>query len=197
MPSNRSCRPRAFAFCKASTPLQQPFKSRIRRNLPSYISRRMPTLTTAFPNSRAGRPVDGYLHPYPFAGFRLNRSIVVLSSCETALGKEVLGEGLAGFTTGLFEAGASQVVLALTKVEAESSAAFFAEAYRRFLGTPSKGMESALTEARRTLAHSTRWADPYYWAPFIVMGSPSRPMSRGMKAIPAAAYNGSDPMSHD
>ena len=165
----------------------------------AFIDDRIPELSRVALSlvDRAGRPVDGYLHPYQFAGFRLNRSIVVLSSCETALGKEVLGEGLAGFTTGLFEAGASQVVLALTKVEAESSAAFFAEAYRRFLGTPSTGMESALTEARRALAHSTRWADPYYWAPFIVMGSPSRPMSRGMKAIPAAAYNGSDPMSHD
>lgn len=141
--------------------------------------------------------MDGYLHPYQFAGFRLDRSIVVLSSCETALGKEVMGEGLAGFTAGLFQAGASQVVLALTQVDAESSSAFFAEAYRRFLGTPSPGMERALTEARRTLAHSTRWADPYYWAPFIVMGSPTRTVPRGMRTMPAAAYNRSGPMSHD
>jgi len=165
----------------------------------AFIDDRIPELSRLALSlvDREGRPVDGYLHPYQFAGLRLNHSIVVLSSCETALGKEVLGEGLAGFTAGLFQAGASQVVLALTKVDAEASAAFFAETYRQFLGTPSKGMEDALAQARRVLARSTRWADPYYWASFLVMGSPSGPISHGMKALPAAAYNGSDPMSHD
>jgi CHAT domain-containing protein/tetratricopeptide (TPR) repeat protein len=162
----------------------------------AFIDDRIPELSRVALSlvDRAGRPVDGYLHPYQFAGLRLNRSIVALSSCETALGKEVIGEGLAGFTTGLFEAGASQVVLSLTKVDAESSAAFFAETYRRFLATPSPGMESAITQARRALAGSTRWADPYYWAPFVVIGSPSWLTPRGMKALPAAAYNGSDPV---
>lgn len=139
----------------------------------AFIDDRIPELSRVALSlvDRSGRPVDGYLHPYQFAEFRLNRSIVVLSSCETALGKEVLGEGLVGFATSLFSAGASQLVLALTKVDAESSAAFFAETYRHFFGSQPQGMERALTQARRVLAHSTRWSDPYYWASFTVMGS--------------------------
>jgi CHAT domain-containing protein len=122
---------------------------------------------------RFGHPVDGYLHPYQFAEFQLNRSVVVLSSCETALGKEVLGEGLVGFANSLFSAGASQMVLTSTKVDAESSSAFFGEVYRRYFGPEANGMESSLRQARRVLARSTRWSDPYYWAPFMVMGCPS------------------------
>lgn len=122
---------------------------------------------------RDGRPVDGYIHPYDFADFHLNRSVVVLSSCETALGKEVLGEGLVGFANGLFSAGASQLVVAPTKVDAESSSVFFSEVYRRFLSSKTASMESSLTQARRVLARSTRWSDPYYWAPFAVVGTVS------------------------
>ena len=122
---------------------------------------------------RTGRPVDGYLHPYQLADLQLNRSIVVLSSCETALGREVPGEGLVGFAASLFSAGASQLVLSLSKVDAESSSAFFSEVYRNFFGARRAGMENALQRARLAMAQSIRWSDPYYWASFTVVGSPS------------------------
>lgn len=139
----------------------------------AFIDDRIPELSHVALSlvDRTGRHIDGYLHPYQFAEFRLNRSIVVLSSCETALGKEVLGEGLVGFANGLFSAGASQLVLALTKIDAESSAGFFAEAYKSLFKDRTTGMERAATQARRALANSTRWSDPYYWASFTVMGS--------------------------
>ena len=139
----------------------------------AFIDDRIPELSRVALSlvDRTGRPVDGYLHSYDFADFHLNRSIVVLSSCETALGKEVLGEGLVGFASGLFAAGASQLVLTLTKVDAESSSAFFSEVYTRFLSSKPARMERALTQARRVLAHSTRWSDPYYWASFTVIGT--------------------------
>jgi tetratricopeptide (TPR) repeat protein len=143
----------------------------------AFIDDRIPELSYVALSlvDHTGRRTDGYLHPYQFAEFRLNRSIVVLSSCETALGKEVLGEGLVGFANGLFAAGAAQLVLALTKIDAESSAAFFAEAYKGLFSARSSGMERAVAQARRTLAKSTRWSDPYYWASFTVMGSLSAP----------------------
>lgn len=121
---------------------------------------------------KIGHPVDGYVRPYQFAQFQLEGSIVVLSACDTALGKQVLGEGLAGFTGSLLYAGAAQLVLTLTKVDAEASAGFLREVYRIFLR--GKGsMEAAVTFARRQLAHSRRFSDPYYWASFIVIGQPA------------------------
>ncbi len=120
-----------------------------------------------------GRPVDGFLHLHQLADLHLDGSIVVLSACDTALGKQLIGEGLVGLTSGLFHAGAAQLVLSLTEVDAQASAQFFSAVYRRLLAPRPVGMERALTLARRALARSDRWSDPYYWAPFVVIGRPS------------------------
>lgn len=121
---------------------------------------------------RAGRPVNGLLLPYALAQLHLNGSIVVVSACDTALGKQVLGEGLAGFTSSLFLAGGSQLVLTITEVDAEGSSDFFSDVYRRFLAG-SATMEHAMTLARRAMARMPQYSDPYYWASFIVIGRPS------------------------
>jgi len=120
----------------------------------------------------AGCTVDGVLRPYQLAQLHLNGSIVVLSACNTALGKRVLGEGLAGLTESLLYAGGSQLVLTLTEVDAEASSYFFSDVYRWFL-PGSANMEHAVTLARRAMADSRQYSDPYYWAPFIVVGRPA------------------------
>lgn len=120
-----------------------------------------------------GRPQNGYLRPYHLPELGLNGSTVVLSSCRTGLGKEITGEGLAGFATSLFSAGAAQFVLTSSKVDAESSSAFFTEVYRRYLAEPRAGMERSLLAARRAMGRSARWSDPYYWASPMVMGVPA------------------------
>jgi CHAT domain-containing protein/tetratricopeptide (TPR) repeat protein len=119
--------------------------------------------------NQAGRPVDGYLHPYQLAQFHLAGSIVVLSACDSALGKQVLGEGIVGFSSSLLYAGAAQLVLTLAKVDAEASSYFLTDVYREFLEA-TNSMEHSITLARRTMAHSRHFSDPYYWASFIVIG---------------------------
>jgi CHAT domain-containing protein len=142
----------------------------------SFIDDRIPELSRIVLSlvDRNGQPVDGNLRPYQISGMQLSGSIVVLSSCETALGKEVPGEGLAGFRQSLFAAGASQLVLTTGNVEAESSSAFFAEVYKEFFGARRVCMDAALTHARRILAASSRWSDPFYWASYAVVGSPCK-----------------------
>jgi CHAT domain-containing protein/tetratricopeptide (TPR) repeat protein len=128
---------------------------------------------------RDGRPVDGFLRSYQLSQLHLNGSVFVLSACDTALGKQVLGEGLAGLTASLFHAGAAQLVLTLAEVDAEASSAFLQEAYRhvfaaRNTGKPALSMEHALTLARRAMARSSRWSDPYYWGSFAIYGRPTK-----------------------
>jgi len=120
-----------------------------------------------------GEPLDGFLRPYQLSQFRLNGSIVVLSACRTALGEQVPGEGIAGFSSSLFHAGASQLVLTLAEVDAEASSEFFSEVYRQYLGKGAPSMEHALTLARIAMARTSRWSDPYYWASIVVIGRPS------------------------
>ena len=61
---------------------------------------------------RQGRPVDGFLRLWDIYNLRLPIDLVVLSACQTALGKEIKGEGLVGMTRGFMYAGAARVVAA-------------------------------------------------------------------------------------
>src|SRR5204862_7480803 len=47
-----------------------------------------------------GRPADGFFETRDIYKLRLSADLVVLSACQTALGKEVRGEGLLGFSRG-------------------------------------------------------------------------------------------------
>jgi CHAT domain-containing protein len=124
---------------------------------------------------RRGRPIDGFLRPYQLAQWKLDGSVVVLSACDTALGKQVLGEGLAGFSSSLLSAGAAQLVLTLTEVDAEATSEFLAETYRQVLAGGAS-IEHALTLSRLRMSQSKAFGDPYYWASFIVVGRPSGPL---------------------
>ena len=119
-----------------------------------------------------GTPVDGNLHPADLARLTLNGSTAVLSTCESALGKMVDGEGLAGFTQSFFAAGASQLVMSLSKVDAGASAQFFDTFYSSVVGRKPQTVEHALRLARGRLAGDPQFGDPYYWSSFFVVGRP-------------------------
>jgi CHAT domain-containing protein/Tfp pilus assembly protein PilF len=122
-----------------------------------------------------GRPVSRFLFPYQLADLHMNGTVVVLSACDTALGKKVLGEGLMGFASSLFSAGASQLVLTIAEVDAEASSSFLSDAYSHFLGWNGTSVEHALTLARGSFLKSDRWSDPYYWASYVLLGMPTPP----------------------
>jgi CHAT domain-containing protein len=126
-----------------------------------------------------GRPVSGFLFPYQLSNLHMNAAVVVLSGCDTALGKKVLGEGLMGFATSLFSAGASQLVLTTAEVDAQASSLFFSDVYSHFLSRNGTFMERALTLARQSFLRSDRWSDPYYWASYVVVGMPTNQFAKG------------------
>jgi CHAT domain-containing protein len=115
------------------------------------------------------------LFPYQLADLRMKGSVIVLLSCDTALGKKVLGEGMMGFASSLFSAGASQLVLTIAEVDAQASSFFLSNTYSHFLGRNQTSMEHALTLARQSFLKSDRWSDPYYWASYVVVGMPTPP----------------------
>ncbi len=152
----------------------------------ALIDDRMPELSWIALSrvDHAGHPLQGLglLRPYQLAQFHLDGSIVVLSACDTALGKQVLGEGLMGFSSSLLYAGGSQLVLALTKIDAEASSQFLSDVYRYYL-PGNNSMEHSITLARRTMAHSGRFSDPYYWASFVVIGRPTDTANTGFASM--------------
>jgi CHAT domain-containing protein/tetratricopeptide (TPR) repeat protein len=118
---------------------------------------------------RKGAPRPGFLTSSQIYGLYLPADVVVLSGCQTALGKEIRGEGLIGLTSGFLHAGAKSVVSSLWKVDDEATAELMTAFYRGIL---SRGMapSAALTASRRELRGSRRWSDPFYWAGFVFQG---------------------------
>ena len=118
---------------------------------------------------RHGRPVDGFLRMGEIYNLQLPVELVVLSACQTALGKEVRGEGLVGLTRGFMYAGAPRVVASLWKVDDAATAELMSHFYRAML-KESKTPASALREAQSRVRTQRRFASPYYWAAFTLQG---------------------------
>jgi CHAT domain-containing protein len=117
-----------------------------------------------------GRPQDGFLRLYDIYNLRLGADLVVLSACQTALGKEIKGEGLIGLTRGFMYAGAPRVVASLWKVDDRATAELMRAFYRRMLGPERLPPAAALGAAQNALRAMPRWQAPYYWAGFTLHG---------------------------
>lgn len=116
-----------------------------------------------------GRPQDGFLRLHDVYNLNLNADVVVLSACQTALGKSIKGEGLVGITRGFMYAGAARVVASLWEVEDVATARLMKRFYQEMLA---KGQRpaAALRAAQVSLWEERRWKSPYYWAGFIFQG---------------------------
>ncbi|HVG20122.1 MAG TPA: CHAT domain-containing protein [Blastocatellia bacterium] len=116
-----------------------------------------------------GRPQDGFLRLHDIYNLKLTADLVVLSACDTGLGKNIRGEGLVGLTRGFMYAGARQVIASLWKVDDEATAFLMSIFYRNMLR---EGMKpsAALRSAKVEVSKQKRWSAPYYWAAFVLQG---------------------------
>lgn len=119
--------------------------------------------------TRTGEPVDGLLFSHELFGLELPADLVVLSACDTALGRQVRGEGLVGLTQGFFHAGASRVLASLWPVEDEATTELMDRFYEHLLdeGAPPA---LALRRAQLDIKKEPRWEAPYFWAGFHLQG---------------------------
>jgi CHAT domain-containing protein/predicted negative regulator of RcsB-dependent stress response len=120
-----------------------------------------------------GRPQDGFLRLRDIYNLNLPVELVVLSACNTGLGKDVRGEGLVGLTRGFMYAGASSVVASLWKVDDAATAELMRRFYQGLLRdglTPA----AALRAAQAGMWKEKRWRAPYFWAGFVLQGEYSR-----------------------
>jgi CHAT domain-containing protein/Tfp pilus assembly protein PilF len=117
----------------------------------------------------AGKPREGFLRLRDVYDLDLAADLVVLSGCQTALGKEIRGEGLLGLTRGFLYAGAPRVVASLWWIDDRATAALMASFYR---GMWNEGLRpaAALRKARLSLASMYRFRDPSYWGAFVLQG---------------------------
>jgi CHAT domain-containing protein len=116
-----------------------------------------------------GQSQEGVFGLSDIFNLELQADLVVLSGCETALGREIRGEGLMGLTQGFFYAGAERVMASLWRVEDRATAEFMTRFYRAML-TDGLPPAAALRSAQRSIRGEPAWQDPYYWAPFVLQG---------------------------
>jgi len=116
-----------------------------------------------------GKPQDGFLRVLDIYNLNLPAELVVLSACETGLGKEIKGEGLVGLTRGFMYAGARRVVVSLWNVNDKATAELMARFYRGML-RENKTPAAALRTAQMEMSRQRQWQSPYYWAAFVLQG---------------------------
>lgn len=110
---------------------------------------------------------DAYLHVCEIRKLEMEASLVVLSGCNTGL-STMTSAGMDP-ASALLNAGVTSVVSTLWQVDDESSAELVLDFYR--LLNSGCGVSCALRGAKLRAIMKGR-SDPYYWAGYVLSGSP-------------------------
>jgi CHAT domain-containing protein len=134
---------------------------------------------------------DGFLNSSEIAGLTLNADLVVLSACNTGMGKIVTGEGLLGLQRSFLSAGASSVMVSLWNVFDRSTSIFMSSFYKNMLAHQHEdyglweqtldwfGMHThpvfdykanALRDTKLAMIKHPYYNHPIHWAPFVLIG---------------------------
>jgi len=119
---------------------------------------------------KEGHQQDGFLRLQDIYNLKLAAELVALSACQTALGKEIKGEGLIGLTRGFMYAGAPRVVASLWKVDDRATSELMKRFYQGMLGPEALRPAGALRQAQLSILKEKQWREPYYWAAFVLQG---------------------------
>jgi CHAT domain-containing protein len=118
---------------------------------------------------KSGRPQNGFLRLNEIYNLDLQADLVVLSACQTALGKAAKGEGLIGLTRGFMYAGAGRVMASLWRINDRSTAElmryFYEGMFQQHL-TPAASLRAAQIKMWQT----NEWRSPHHWAAFVLQG---------------------------
>jgi tetratricopeptide (TPR) repeat protein len=111
---------------------------------------------------------DPYIRAGDIAGRHLRAEMVVLSGCESALGRSHVGEGLSGLMSAFLSAGVPVIVATLWPVDDAVTANVMKEFYLSLdAGLPAA---AALREAQIAIRSRRGTRHPFYWAGFVAVG---------------------------
>ncbi len=113
---------------------------------------------------------DGLLEAREIMRLDLRARLAVLSACETARGRVGAGEGLIGLSWALFVAGVPTAVVSQWSVDSASTAGLMID-FHRNLRVSGRSTAEALRQAALATRAKPAYRHPFYWAPFVVVGS--------------------------
>jgi len=128
-----------------------------------------PALSEIFLNGK--NKEDGNLYCGEIYNLAINADLVVLSACETGLGKISTGEGVIGLSRALVYAGAKNIIVSFWKVADESTAQLMIDFYKILLQEKDQSYSEILRRSKLDLIKGEQYASPYYWAPFVLIGN--------------------------
>ena len=109
---------------------------------------------------------DGKLTAYEAMNLALDETLlVVLSACETGLGKVDNGEGVFGLQRSFLAAGAENLIITLVKIDDEATQYFMRLFYENFVGT--ENVEQAFFNTRKEF--KKKFTDPLDWGAFVLI----------------------------
>lgn len=137
-----------------------------------FLDERFPLnsfLALTIPEKAAAGKDNGLLQAWEILEqVRLSADLVVLSACQTGMGKEMSGEGLIGLTRAFQYAGARSIVASLWNVDdsrtAELMKSFYAQLHE------GKSKDEALRAAQQAMLATRSSSHPFYWAAFTLIG---------------------------
>lgn len=136
-----------------------------------FINEKYPDLSglILYPDSTSAE--DGILTAGEVYGLKLNADLVVLSACETGIGKIAEGEGLLGLSRAFIYAGAKNLAVSLWKVSDTATADLMTGFYTSHLENTAAGFASSLRKAKLNMIRSGENAHPNLWSAFVLLGN--------------------------
>lgn len=116
-----------------------------------------------------GNAQDGFLRLHEIYNLKLPAELVVLSACQSGLGKDIKGEGMIGLTRGFMYAGAARVVASLWRVDDYATSVLMKNFYRGMLQEKLPAA-AALRKAQIEMLQQKQWQSPFYWSGFVLQG---------------------------
>ena len=120
---------------------------------------------------------DGLLRASDVAMLKMNADFVVLSACNTAAGDKPGAEALSGLARAFFYAGAKSLVVSHWEVDSDATVELMDGLFEALKANPRLSHAEALQASMlRMIANSSKpeWAQPQFWAPFVVVGEPQK-----------------------
>jgi len=136
----------------------------------------MPELSAILLSHKPNSKNDGILYAGEIYNLELNSDVVVLSACETALGKISKGEGVIGLSRAIMYAGSRNMVLSLWKVSDKATTEVMIKFYDNIL-EENKNFDNmpefsnALYKAKLQIIEEGKYAHPFFWSSFILIGN--------------------------
>jgi CHAT domain-containing protein/tetratricopeptide (TPR) repeat protein len=142
-----------------------------------------------------GREIEGSLSAEDVSQLDLRANLVVLSSCRSAVGRNVPGEGIVGLPQAFLSAGVSGVVTSLWNVDDERTSQLMALFYRQLQAGRATTISGALRAAQIEMWKTSDWNAPWFWGAFIAEGDWSfQPIATHKKPTRVSSQGG-DPRS--